>query len=258
MAIGKVLSDDAGPYTVVITNLYGVAVSAPANLIVLDNLRAIYVEDLNAAIGGTLAIPVEMLAAGDEHALNFSLLFDPAVLGNPRVTNGVDSANAVLSIDTSNVPAGSIGLSLIFPTGQAVAGGLGRELARVLFDVAPEAPGGPTTFIGFGDVPFSRYIAATNGATLYPVFAAGQLTLEEVPTVATALRLAEGQVQVRINGVPGRDYIIEGVDNLGSTHWVSLTTNQTTPEGFTQFSDTHAVSSNERFYRARLLPRSTE
>ncbi len=71
LTIGNVAATDAGTYTVVVTNFYGSVTSAPANLIVLDNLRAVYVAESTAAIGGTVTVPLQMLAVGDEHALRF-------------------------------------------------------------------------------------------------------------------------------------------------------------------------------------------
>ncbi len=160
----------------------------------------------------------------------------------------------MLSVNTNDMPDGDLGLNIAFPIGQAISGGAGRELARVLFDVDSGQTNGATTFVGFGDVPVARYVAATNGATLYPTFAAGLLTLEQVPTTASALLLTNGQIQVSVSGVPGRDYVIEGTQDLGSANWMPLATNQTSLAGWLQFSDAPAPGSQQRFYRARLLP----
>jgi hypothetical protein len=250
--IGNVLPGDTGPYTVVITNLYGAVTSAPANLIVLDNPRAIYLEDLNGAVGGAVSIPVEMLAVGDEHAFNFSLLFDPAVLSNPRVILGTNASAAALAVNTNNVASGSIGMSFAFPIGQAVASGVGRELARVLFDVNSNLTNGTTTFVGFGDIPLARYAASTNGATLYPTFAAGQLTLQQVPTVIIGSRQTNGGFQVSLSGVPGRSYVLETTAAIAPAIWQPVATNQTSLAGTLQFIDPAPLSLRS-FYRARLL-----
>src|SRR5262249_22533257 len=140
--------------------------------------------------------------------------------------------------------------------GQAMSHGAGRELARVLFDVDSSQTNGATTFVGFGDVPVARFVAATNGAILYPTFAAGLLTLEQVPTIASAMLLNNGQIQVSVSGVPGRNYVIESIQDLSSTNWMPLVTNQASLAGWFQVSDTPAPGSKQRFYRARLLPQS--
>jgi hypothetical protein len=254
LSVGKVLPGDAGAYSVVISNLFGSVTSAPASLIVLDNPRVVYVAEQYATIGTSVMVPIRMQAVGNEHALNFSVLFDPAVLGRPRVISGASIGAALFSANTNEAPSGEIGISIAFPPGMAVAAGSTQELARVTFDVSASPTNGATSFVGFGDVPLARYLASTNGATLGALFVAGVITLQQAPTIAGGLILPDGRFQFSLTGLAGRSYVIECKDSLGSALWQSMSTNVTTPAGVLLFIDPQPASFGQRFYRARLQP----
>ena len=57
--------------------------------------------------------------------------------------------------------------------------------------------------------------------------------------------------EFKLKAFTGRRFAIETSANL--VDWVSVTTNSTA-DGFFSFSDPAAAGSNERFYRARLVP----
>ncbi|MDB6026058.1 MAG: hypothetical protein JWM68_2281, partial [Verrucomicrobiales bacterium] len=242
-------TNNQGTYTVRISNSSGSITSAPANLIVLDSSRAVFVEELEGDMGGVLNVPIQMQALGNEHALNFSLLFNPDILSHPRITNS--PVGATISVFTNSVSAGQFGVTLMLPTNQIVAPGT-PEWARVLFDVVTGLPEGTTTQIGFGDVPITRAVSATNGATLTALFAAGQVTLHSIPTVETGTRLPDKRYQLLLNGIIGRNYCIEASSNL--TAWVPINTNQIGTNGALLFIDNQATNIANRFYRAWLLP----
>ena len=113
--------------------------------------------------GGTLNVPVELVAQGDENALGFSLTFDPAILGNPQVTRGSDASSALPNTNTSQVAQGRLGVALALPSGQSFAGGT-RQIAVVSFTVANTSA--TTTTIDFGDTPIRRQVANANAVAL--------------------------------------------------------------------------------------------
>jgi hypothetical protein len=195
-----------------------------------------------------------MQAVGDEHAINFSLLFDPSVLSNPRITAGSDTTNASLSMDADLVASGKVGLLLTLPPGEVMSAGSTRELARVLFDVSSAAIAGSVTPLGFVDQPIPKAVSSTNDLSLTALFAAGSMTLERVAAIVQGERLADGSLQISLNGLAGRNYAIETTTNLTTLQWEALTTNQTTLEGLLQFVDQQTTNSPQRFYRTRLVP----
>jgi Bacterial Ig domain len=64
--------------------------------------------------------------------------------------------------------------------------------------------------------------------------------------------LANGNFQFSLQGVPGRQHIIEATTNLNApVVWSALTTNVTSQNGSLIFTDRTATNFNHRFYRAR-------
>jgi hypothetical protein len=254
LTLGKVLPEHAGGYTVVITNAFGSVTSAPATLIVLDNPRAVYIEQVTGGIGGTAIVPVQMQAVGDEESVSFSLVFDPSLIATPRLTPGADGGAAQLLADTTEVANGRLGIRIVQPAGQSMVAGRGREILRVLFDINAAAPDGVITPLGFVDEPISKAGLGTNGAPVTILFAAGSLTLQNVSTRVQANRLPEGQLHLLINGLAGRTYLIESSTNLWIPDWEPLSTNETSLGGVLEFIDPRPLDSAQRFYRTRFQP----
>lgn len=112
--------------------------------------------------GNSLRLAVELSSHGNENALSFSLSFDPAILSNPRATQGVDAGTAQLNVNTSQAAAGRLGLLLALPSGQSFTVG-DRELLLVDFDVMPSVE---ATTIDFSDQPIPREILDTSTNSL--------------------------------------------------------------------------------------------
>jgi hypothetical protein len=252
LSIANVSSNDSGPYNATISNSNGYATSATANLIVLDNPRAIYFKDATAVIGGTMLATLSMLSAGDEHSLGFSLLFDPAILQNPAVVLGADASNAVLTVKSAFWSSGAVGVTIDFPAGAAVQAGLGRELLKLSFEVTDTAKG--RIFIGFGDDPQMRAVITLTEEEAEPIYAAASFELKSALATLNELRTQDGGIQLAVSGLPRREYALETTTDLGSPLWRSIATNLTTAEGLASFSNPQ--SGTRSFYRARLLPRT--
>jgi N-acetylneuraminic acid mutarotase len=72
------------------------------------------------------------------------------------------------------------------------------------------------------------------------------------PTLANLLRLPDRNFQLSLQGVPGRQHVIEATTNLSPPAiWSSLMTNVTSQSGSLLFSDLKATNFSSRFYRAR-------
>ena len=110
----------------------------------------------------TLRISLE--AFGNEKAVSLSLGFNSTVLSNPRVTLGADATGATLSVNTSQVAQGAIGMSLTMPGNQTLAEG-SRRIFNLEFDFAAANTGAKLDFT-FRDSPVARSVTDANGAAL--------------------------------------------------------------------------------------------
>jgi hypothetical protein len=243
LALVKVQPSDAGLYSVVITNVYGAITSTPGNLIVLDNPRVVFVEESFGHSGAFVRVPVEMQSLGDEHAISFSLLFDAAVLSNPRATNV--PAGASLVLNTNQLAGGSLGISLTLPGLTTFATGH-VGIVAFIFDTAPSL-NTVNTFAGFGTTPVARVVTGTNGVALPALFVAGTADLE--PLRLTSGMFSNDTYRLSFSSVAGNRYAIDASVNL--IDWTPLLTN-TAVSGIIEFTDTNALP--HRFYRVRLNP----
>jgi Lysyl oxidase/Immunoglobulin I-set domain len=253
LTIGKIFATDQGAYSVVITNAYGAITSTPANLIVLDNPRVVYLNHVTAPIAGNALLPVHAQAVGDEHVYKFSMSFDSSVLSNPSVATGSNTPGASVTMNTSQLASGRIGVTLTLAAGQTLPQSSTLELARVMFDANPLIPAGTETFIGFLDQPVSKSVISTNGGSLTALFAAGTITIEDWSAAAAGQFLPDGTFRLSLNGPPNHSYAIEMSTNLNAQSWTVLATNRTSAGGALQFIDARATNSPQRFYRARML-----
>jgi hypothetical protein len=253
LTIGKIYASDAGSYSVVISNAWGAVTSAPANLIVLDNPRVVYVNHHTAPLGGVANVPVHVQAVGNERTFQFSLLFDPALLVNPRVATGSNSVGATVTGDSSQAGSGKFGVTLVMPPGQALPASSMLELARVAFDVAGGATNGATTVVGFGNEPIARSVLSTNGSPLVALFVAGSVTLENWTATASGQIIGNGAFQLSLIGPPSHTYVIEACTNLTTESWMPVSTNQTSAGGLLQFIDADTANVPHRFFRARMV-----
>ncbi len=72
------------------------------------------------------------------------------------------------------------------------------------------------------------------------------------PMLSNLLRLPDRNFQLFLQGVPGRQHVVEATTNLTApVIWSGLITNATSPGGFFLFTDLTATNFSRRFYRAR-------
>ena len=254
LSISKIISFDAGSYRVIVTNSFGSVTSAPAYLITISNPRVAYAQATAGPVGGPLTVPLRLQSLGDEHLINFSVVYNPTLLTNPRLLTGSNTLGAALTTNTSLVASGKFGGTVTLPLGQVLPAG-NLEWARILFDTCACATNGTITPVGFGDLPVAKGAATTNGAGLVAIFYAGNMSLFQ--TTESATLLSSGLFQINLSGLPNRSYVIEGCTDLANiTNWVWLpiTTNVTTAGGTIQFTDANSTNYLRRFYRAKLLP----
>ncbi|MGH9936526.1 MAG: NF038122 family metalloprotease, partial [Blastocatellia bacterium] len=80
--------------------------------------RIVRAGSASGAPGGSVSVPIELVAQGDETAAGFSLTFDPSVLSDPQAQLGGDASSAALNVNLSQVAQGHLGIALALPIGQ--------------------------------------------------------------------------------------------------------------------------------------------
>lgn len=153
----------------------GGGASSAAVFTIQPNPRLVRVVAASGATGGTVNVPIELAAQGNENSLAFSLVFDPTVLSNPVAALGSDAANAALTSNSTQNAQGRLGVVLGLPAGQSFSAGT-RQVAVVTFTIAA-ATTAQTTPLGFGDQPTARELASSGATPLPADFVAGQVSI---------------------------------------------------------------------------------
>jgi len=204
LTVRKIEFTDSGAYSLAGTNPSGTITTNPANIIVITNPRTATVTDSTGDIGGSVFAPVMFNATGSERSLQFTLTFDPAVLGNGRITPGAAAAGATVVLNRTQEAAGRIGVTLTLPGSDVFPAGLHHAL-EAQFDVSPSASPGSTS-LAFGDAPVVHHALSAGSTVLPVVFDPGNVTLEQVSASITSTPAPDGGATLTVRGLRGRDY----------------------------------------------------
>ena len=188
LTLTGVLPSQAGGYRVIVTNAVALATSSVATLTVPRVLR---VASTNAPTGNLVDVPLQLLAAGDENALGFSLRFDPARLSFWEVVSNSAPAGATLNVNTNGAAAGALGLVVAHNYGSSFAWGT-QQVAVARFLVGRAAGGVALTF---GDAPVPRELVDNSTAPLLVDFPTGAVTALLVPPVVIQPPLPQDVLQ---------------------------------------------------------------
>lgn len=137
--------------------------------------RVLRIGTAAATAGSSATLTVGLSALGDEHAVAFSVAFDPTALTNPSVALGADAGAALLTTDASQAAEGRLGLSLALPAGQAFEQGNARLLLISFDTVAGE--GSPAVAVRCSDLPVARAILDADGTALRATYLDGAVPL---------------------------------------------------------------------------------
>lgn len=179
----------------------GGLVSAPFNFTISSNPRQVRAISAGGRTGGTVTLPVELEAQGDEAAVGFSLSYDPAVLTAPQVATGSDASGASLSVNNSGVSSGRVGILVGLPVGRSFATGT-RQIATVTFQVASGIQA-TTTRVDFVDQPVTRELVDSQARRLPAIF------------TGTAIGIGQG-VEADVSPRPSGDGVLTAAD------WVQI------------------------------------
>jgi hypothetical protein len=176
LVLANVSGSDAAAYDVVVTNAYGSATSAVAQLTIYDAPAArIFVLPTNGTSGQTIEVSVCLAALGNENALSFSLTFDPSLLSYHGVALSSGVSGGSLLANSSALGAGELGLGISLGTGASFSNTT-QEIATVQFSLNPVAAT-TSAVLGFGDQPTARLVAATNALALASTFQGGNIVI---------------------------------------------------------------------------------
>ncbi len=134
---------------------------------------------------GTITIPVELVAIGNENALGFTISYDTSKLSNPAPVLGADATSALLLPNANALGSGRLGIGIALPAGQVFAAGT-KQVLRITFSVSA-AGFGTITPIGFASSPVQLEISDALGNLLdQRIFTGSQITLNyPTPAITT-------------------------------------------------------------------------
>jgi len=177
LTLTNVQMSQAGNYSVVVTNVAGATNSSDALLTVVFPPATFRVVGGNAASGGPVTLPVQLVANGNENALGFSLNFSTQRLSYAGVTLGSGASGASMLLNTSQTGSGRIGIALALPANGTFAAGT-QEVAQVNLNSYVVQGGSPvSTTLTFGDVPTSRQLSTPQAQPLPASYITGFLSL---------------------------------------------------------------------------------
>ena len=206
-----------------------------------------------APTNGPVAVPVELVALGDENTLAFSVVFDPVLFRYGSVAYGTAlPPNAQLMLNTNGAGAGRLGVLLGLPSGMQFAAGTQQVLVVSLTLNSPADVA--QTSVTFGDDPVIREVCSAAADVLSADYVAAQITFG--PIVAPTLGIAWGsdlQPQLLLSGLTGTTCRVEYLGLLGATNWQPLTT-VTLVSTNVLVVDPQSATNQTRFYRAVRLP----
>ena len=180
----------AGSYAVVVTNVVGAITSSPAVLTLWLPPASVQLGAVTLAQDGTVTVPVDLVANGNENSVGFSLNFDPSLLTNTGVVLGSGGAGASLFPNLIHAASGQIGVVVGLPAGSTFAAGT-QEVVVVSF-ASPIVTSATSNVLTFGDSPVKRVLADAFGNPLAATFNSGNVLLPATPL--------EGDVYPRPNG----------------------------------------------------------
>ena len=148
----------------------------------------------------TVQIPLLLAALGDENSLAGSIVFNPALLGNPQMTLGSDDAAGMLLLNGSQVASGQLGFGIALPPGQTFPAGP-CQLAILTFDVLNTQNIGPIP-LTFSDQPVSRDLSDVNAEDIAALWQNGSVTVNHPPVAVNDAYTLNENTTLTING-PG-------------------------------------------------------
>ena len=126
--------------------------------------------------GGTVVVPISLDSLGNEAALQFSINFNTAILSNPTAVLGSGAPpNTSILVNPNEIAQGRFGV-LVDSSNVFEQSPPSREVVRITFNVAANAPNGQTP-ITFGDQPITRSLSDALGNTITASYSNGVVSI---------------------------------------------------------------------------------
>ena len=125
--------------------------------------------------GNSVTIPVLLDALGNENGVSFSFTYDTTKLSNPVVTLGTDAAGATLF--ANNGTPGSVGVTLVKPSGQTFGAAGTKQIVNVQFNTATNTSA--NTALTFTNSPVTRSVNDVNANPLQSQFINGTVVFAQ-------------------------------------------------------------------------------
>jgi hypothetical protein len=205
LTLNNAQPNQAGNYSVTVTNIAGSVASTNALLTLVLPPSIVRVVNTDVSSGSTVSVPITLAANGSENALAFSLSFDTTKLTYAGVSLGSGAPGGFLIPNTTATNTGKFGLSIALPYGKTFTQGT-QEVARVSFASSVLfTPSVVPTPVSFGDQPTLRQVLDTQVNLLAAGYSNGSVTI-------SAAAGYEGDVFPRSNGDT----------NLSLTDWLIM------------------------------------
>ena len=158
LVLNNVQINQAGNYTVVITNVAGSVTSSNALLTVNFPPAAVRLVTTNCLGGSFVSVPVLLVANGNENAFAFSLSFDSRLLySSTTLGSGASGADLMVNTtQTNGLQGGRLGVEVIMPPGATFSPGT-QVVAMVTF-FATNVPTSTSAGLTFVDQPTPRQL----------------------------------------------------------------------------------------------------
>jgi hypothetical protein len=170
--------------------------------------RTLSVSGANALPDSDVTLPVRLAAQGDENAVSFSVVFDPARLILTQAMPAVGWTHSILN--TNQAGAGRVGVIMGLPIGQASSPGV-RDVVLLRFHVAADATG--TNLVTLGDQPVCREVDDVLAAPLSANCVSGTVVFAAAPKPTVAVTLTGGNL-VLTWGADSPGYEVETATNV--------------------------------------------
>jgi hypothetical protein len=141
----------AGVYSVKVSNGLGSVTSSNVFLRVDFPPATVRLADASGSPSNPIAIPVLLMANGNENALSLSVNFDPSLLALADIVAGSGASGGLLYANTNLLASGRIGLIVALPSDAVFSAGT-QEVARLIFNAASVITP-VTTLVTFGNQP---------------------------------------------------------------------------------------------------------
>ncbi len=134
--------------------------------------RVVRIVDSSGTVGGTVTVPVEFVAQGNEGGVSFTLNFDQTKLSSPVVVAGTNAPGQTLVVNPTQISQGRVGIGLGQPLGFPAGT---TQLVRVTFNVISNTA--TTSQLTFGNTPINSEVGDLNGNVTTSIFIPGTITI---------------------------------------------------------------------------------